>query len=164
MSFGQYFITWLSICSREVQVTTKTCVSCSEVVDEHGSRISVVIIVVKYLKNTQPRDYFVWKQNVVQSRSRVTLRFIAKWQRQCVHCCQPGHATPRHATPRHATALHCNALTLVTGWRTKERLEQNVSIWIVLEFLTVGHKSVNCLMYDFARTLDFITEENLRSL
>jgi len=59
MSFGQYFIRWLSNCSREVQVKTKTCASCSEVDGEHGSRISVVIIVVKYLKNTQPRDYFV---------------------------------------------------------------------------------------------------------
>jgi len=98
MSFGQYFIRWLSICSREVQVTTKMSASCSEVVGEHGSRISAVIIVVKYLKDTQPRDYFVWKQSVVQGRSRVALRFIAKWQRQCVHCCQPGHATSRHCT------------------------------------------------------------------
>jgi hypothetical protein len=59
MSFGQYFIRWLSICSREVQEATKTCASCRKVVGENGSRISVVIIVVKYLKNTQPRDYFV---------------------------------------------------------------------------------------------------------
>jgi hypothetical protein len=59
MSFGQYFIRWLSICSREVQVTTKMCASCSEVVGEHESLISAVIIVVKYLKDTQPRDYFV---------------------------------------------------------------------------------------------------------
>lgn len=98
MSFGQYFIRWLSICSREVQVTTKMCASCSEVVGEHESLISAVIIVVKYLKDTQPRDYFVWKQSVVQGTSRVTLQFLAKWQRQCVRCCQPGHATSRHCT------------------------------------------------------------------
>ena len=145
MSFGQYFICWLSIFSREVQVTTKTCVSCSEVVGEHGSRISVVIIVVKYLKNTQPRDYFVWKLNVLQGTSRVTLRFIAKWQRQCVHRCQPGHATPRH----------CNALTLVAGRRIKERLEQNVSNWIVLVFLTGGTQVGRLLDVGFCTNIRF---------
>ena len=107
------------------------CPLWSEVVGEHGSRILVVIVVVKYLKNTQRRDYFVWKQNVLQRTPRVTLRFITKWQRQCVHCCQPDHITPRHATP-----LHCPH----SRQRAKNKGASRANVWIrtELEFITVG--------------------------
>ena len=130
------------------------CPLWSEVVGEHGSRILVVIVVVKYLKNTQRRDYFVWKQNVLQRTPRVTLRFITKWQRQCVHCCQPDHITPRH----------CTALTHVKGRRTKERLEQMSESELNLNLL-LWDKSVGRLLDVWLSwALDSVSEQNVPSV